>query len=291
LGALMPTFDTPQPITARLNLGFIAAEVRVHVDDRATTTVEVRPADRENNADVRIADQTRIEYADSALVIQAPRFGTLFGRTGSIDVTLELPSGSSLHGKTGMGEVRCEGRLGDCHVSTGYGDIWLDQADAVHLRSGSGDIHADRVNGTADISAGDGAVSIRHIDGRGTLKNSNGSSWIGEAAGEVALQAANGAIVVDRAHADVTAKTANGDIRIGEVQRGAVTLETAAGSIDVGVRAGTAAWLDVHTRFGRVRNELAATTSPDDTDETVEVRARTAIGDILIRRSPDGGTT
>lgn len=281
----MPTFDTPQPVVARLKLGFVAANVRVTAGERTQTTVEVQPADPENTADRRIADQTRIEYADGALVVRAPRLGTLFTRTGSIDVTVELPSGSTLHGETGMGEVRCEGRLTDCEIATGYGEVWLDQADAVHVRSGSGDIHLDHVTGNADISAGDGAVSIRRIDGPATVKNSNGSSWIGDVTGEVRLRAANGSIVVDRAHADVTAKTANGDVRVGEVVRGAVTLETAAGSIEVGISAGTAAWLDVHTRFGRVRNELAATTGPGDTDETVEVRARTTVGDILIRRS------
>ena len=281
----MPTYDTPQPITARLRLGFVVANVRVDAGDRTQTTVVVQPADPENTDDRRIADQTRTGYADGALIVRAPRFGTLFTRTGSIDVTVEVPAGSTLDGETGMGEVRCEGRLADCQVKTGYGEIWLDQAEAVHLRSGSGDISVDHVNGAADISTGDGAISIRRIDGPAMVKNSNGSSWIGEVTGELRLQAANGSLVVDRAQADVTAKSANGDVRIGEVSRGAVTLETAAGSIEVGIPAGTAAWLDVHTRFGRIRNELAATTSPDDTDQTVEVRARTAIGDILVRRS------
>ena len=83
----------------------------------------------------------------------------------------------------------------------------------------------------------------------------------------------------------MTAKTANGDISLGEVAPGAVVAQTAAGKIDVGIREGIAAWLDLNTGFGRVNNDLADTERPDVGEETVEVRARTSYGDITIRRA------
>ena len=52
-------------------------------------------------------------------------------------------------------------------------------------------------------------------------------------------------------------------MRIGEVVRGAVVLETAVGDLEVGIRAGTAAWLDVNTHFGRVHNALEAADAPE----------------------------
>ena len=39
-----------------------------------------------------------------------------------------------------MGEFLSEGRLGECRFKTGYGEIRLDQAGAVNLTSGSGDV-------------------------------------------------------------------------------------------------------------------------------------------------------
>ena len=83
-----------------------------------------------------------------------------------------------------------------------------------------------------------------------------------------------------------TAKTANGDVRITGVSRGEVVLETAAGELEVGIREGTAAWLDVATQFGAVHNTLGTDDAPGPSDSTVEVRARTAVGDILVGRSP-----
>jgi DUF4097 and DUF4098 domain-containing protein YvlB len=183
-----------------------------------------------------------------------------------------------------MGELLSAGRLGECRFKTGYGEIRLDQTGAVNLNSASGDVAVDHAHGGAEIATGNGAVNIRRIDGPATVKNSNGASWIGEVTGDLRISGANGAVAVDRAHAGVTAKTANGSVRIGEVARGAVTLETAAGSLEVGIRTGTAAWLDLKTIAGRVHNELAAAAGPGNTDETVEVRARTHVGDIIVRR-------
>jgi hypothetical protein len=281
----MPTFDTPEPISVRLSLGFVLANVRVTASDRTDTTVDVSPADPSSNADVKIVEQTRIDYADGRLTVRAPRLGALFGRTGSVDLTIALPTGSQLHGETGMGEFQCEGRLGECRLKTGYGEIRLDAAGTVDLHSASGDITVDRAAGGAEITASNGAVNIRRIDGSATVKNSNGTTWIGEVTGDLRVNGANGGVTVDRAHAGVTVKTANGSVRIGEVARGAVTLETAAGSLEVGIRVGAAAWLDLNTVAGRVRNELAAAAGPDDANETVEVRARTYVGDVIVRRA------
>ena len=71
--------------------------------------------------------------------------------------------------------------------------------------------------------------------------------------------------------------------------RGAAALKTGLGEIEIGISAGTAARLDVHTQFGQVHNQLDAADGPRPADQAVEVRARTSYGDIMIRRAPDAG--
>ena len=117
------------------------------------------------------------------------------------------------------------------------------------------------------------------------VKNSNGDITIDTVTGDLRLRTANGDISVERAGAGVEAKTANGSIRLGEVVHGSVVLETAMGDLEVGVAEGTAAWLQVNTGFGHVRNLLQDASQPGESDETVEVRGRTSYGDITIRRS------
>lgn len=123
------------------------------------------------------------------------------------------------------------------------------------------------------------------IDGAAVIKNANGDTWIGEITGALRVSAANGDVSVDRAHADVTANTANGDVRIGDAARGTASLKTACGEIEIGVHAGAAARLDAHTSFGRVRNRLDTVDRPEPSDGTIDVRAHTGYGDIVIRRA------
>jgi hypothetical protein len=85
--------------------------------------------------------------------------------------------------------------------------------------------------------------------------------------------------------ADVAARSANGDVSVADAVRGAAVLETSTGDIEIGIHEGTAAWLDINASAGRVHNALDATPAPGASDEKVEVRARTSIGNIVIRRA------
>jgi len=281
----MPTFDTPEPISVTVELG--VGDVRIVASDRTDTVVDVRPSDAAKQADVAAAEQTRVEYADGRLTIKPPkgwRQYTFRGGGESIDVHVAVPAGSHLHGTAGVAALRCEGRLGECHFKTGLGDIRIDQAGAVAIRTGMGDITVDRAGEDAELSTRSGTVQVGRVDGAAVIKNSNGDTRIGEVGGDLRVSAANGRIAVDLSHGSVVAKTANGDVRLGEVAAGAVVAQTAYGKIDVGIREGVAAWLDLGTDCGRVRNDLDAAGRPQAGDETVEVRARSAFGDITVRR-------
>jgi DUF4097 and DUF4098 domain-containing protein YvlB len=280
----MSTFDTPEPISVIVEL--LVGDVRITASDCDVTAVEVQPSDDSRDLDVRAAEQTRVEYAAGRLLVKAPKqrsFG--LGRVGSVDVTIELPAGSQVQGDTAVAAFRCAGRLGECRVKTATGDIELDHTGPLDLTTGTGAVIVDSVAGHAEVSTGSGRVRLREIDGNAVIKNSNGDSWIGRIAGDLRVNAANGDITVDHANAGVSASTANGNVRIGEVTRGSVSLKTGFGEIEVGIHAGTAARLDVHTQFGHVRNQMDASDGPLPTDETAEVRARTGYGDIVIRRS------
>ncbi|GAA4571686.1 DUF4097 family beta strand repeat-containing protein [Micromonospora coerulea] len=281
----MPTFDTPGPITASVEL--TAGELRVVASERPDTVVHVRPADDTENRDVRAAEQTRVEFASGTLTVRGPRQPGLgiFGRVGAVDVLVELPSGSDLEAKLGVGGVRCTGALGGCRLRSGAGDLQVEQAESLSLTTGMGLVTAETVTGDAKLTTGSGKLQVRSVAGPAVLKNGNGETWVGHAGSDLQIRSANGDIAADHAAASMTANTANGNIRVGELVRGSATLRSAAGRIEIGIRPGTAARLDVHTQYGKVHNEMTATDGPVETDEQAEVRARTAFGDILIRRS------
>ena len=283
----MPAYDTPHPVTATVEL--VVGDLRIVAADRADTVVEVRPSDPGSDADVRAADQTRVEYADGLLLVKTPkqRGLGLFGKPGSVDVTVDLPARSKVQVDSGAGGVRTTGTLAACRVKSGAGDVQLDRVEGgrLSLEIGAGRVDVDTVAGRADISTGSGRLQVREIDGPAVVKNSNGDSWIGLVTGDLRINAANGDIAVDRAGGDVVASTANGGITVGAITRGTVSLKTGFGEIEVGIPAGTAAKLDVSTSFGRIRNQLESTDGPQETDETIDLRARSGYGDIVIRRS------
>lgn len=281
----MPTFDTPEPISVVISL--IVGDARIIASDRTDTVVEVSPSDPSSEADLKAAEQTRVEFSHGRLLVKATkqwRHYSPFSSVESVDVVIELPLDSHVQGDASMADLRSEGRLGECRFTTATGHIWLDHTGPLQLNTGVGSITVDRAVGHAEVT-GSGEVRIREIDGPAVIKNLNGDTWVGEVTGDLRCNAANGNISVDRSHATIDAKTANGNIRIGEVVRGSVALGTASGELEVGIHKGTAALLDVRSQFGRVRNSLDSSDGPEPSDETVEVRARTSSGDIVIRRS------
>ncbi|AHH95030.1 DUF4097 family beta strand repeat-containing protein [Kutzneria albida] len=278
----MPTFATPSPIPVTITLG--VGYLRITASDRTDTVVEVRPTDPSRESDIKAARQTRVEHVGGTLLVKAPKSG-LFGKPGSVDVTVELPSGSQVHATTGVGDFRSTGRLGECTFSSGTGRVQLDSTGPLHLTTSGGEVAVERVEGDAQVSTGTGVLRVRAVDGSAVIKNANGDSWLGEVTGDLRASAANGDITVGRALGAVNAKTANGNVRLGEVVRGSIALVTACGELEVGVREGSAAWLDLSSQFGAVHNDLDTADGPGSAEQTVEVRARTSYGDILIRRS------
>ena len=283
----MSHFETPQPISVVLELR--VADVRVAAGERADTIVQVRPSDSSRRDDVTAAEQTRVEYAEGRLLVKAPRRLREWSPRsdgGSIDVEIELPAGSDLIGHTVAGGFRCTGSLGRCELKSTAGEISVDQAARVKLAT-AGDIRLERATGDAELTTAAGDVRAGEIEGSAVIKNSNGDTLIGEVGGDLRVKAANGDIVVERSDGSVTAKTANGRIRVGGIHSGSVVAETARGDIEVGIAGGVAAWLDLDTGYGHVRNGLDATEGPGSADEQVEVRARTGFGNITIRRQAE----
>jgi Putative adhesin len=292
----MPTFDTPAPISVSVDIG--AGNIEIIASDRADTVVEVRPANPTKKVDVDAVEQTKVNYSDGALTVKAPknwRQYVVWGGGGSVDIKIELPSGSRLRGEVGVGlalvgptggsELRGTGILGECTFKIGVGDIRISQAGPLQLRTGAGDITVERAVGQSEITTGSGGVHVSRLEGAAVLKNSNGDIWVGEAGADLRVTTANGKISVALARSDVEAKTANGSVQIDEVMGGTVRAQTAMGKVEVGVRRGVAALLDLETSFGKVLNGLDASGPPEPGQPSVEVQARTSFGDIRIFRA------
>jgi len=298
----MPVFDTPEPITADIE---IVGGVQVTASDRTDTVVEVLPAEPADEASVQAAEQTTVEFAGGRLLVKRPKLGplaSLIGPRGSVKVTVGLPAGSHVKASTLSG-ITTTGPLGEVVLRSAIGDVQVAEASRLEAKTAVGSVNVDRVAGPAEVTTANGAIRIGAVEGAATLESANGPITVDrtagslqvksansditlrETAGVVQVKSANSSITIGRSLAGITARTAWGRVRIDEVVSGTVHLETGRGDVSIGIAEGTAAWLDLHSKSGLVRSDLEAADGPGSSDTVAEIRVHTDRGDIDIHRS------
>ncbi|GAA4941664.1 putative adhesin [Actinomycetospora succinea] len=279
----MPTFDTPEPITATIDLPI--GEVRVVATDRPDTTVEVH----HSPADQAEAEAVSVEMLGAELRVQGRRLGlrALRIRTPgrSLEVEIGLPSDSSVSARTTYGNIAVEGRIAGCRAQATYGDVRIEDAAAADLATSYGQVRVTgAVEGDATVSAEHGDVRVHRIGGDADLTTKHGGVHLDDAGGTVRLTGVHGDLEVDAAAGDVVARSAYGAVRLARVIRGEVSLTSTYGRLEIGVDPASAVWLDADTR-GQVRNALEPRPSPEGFAETVAIHARSRDGDVVVRRA------
>jgi hypothetical protein len=273
----MPTFTTPGPVAATVEVG--GARVRVNATDRTDTVVLVEPIDKASRKDVKVADRTQVEFEGGQLSVKTKVAGA---KDGSVAITIDLPTGSSLATYLAHSDVHADGSLGACELHMASGRVRLDRVEALRADVASGEVAVGHVAGRADIDGGAFDMRIGAVDGTVGLSSSGGRTWIGHASADLELASASGDVDIDRADAGVTARTASGAIRIGRLTHGRATLTNGSGDIEVGVDEGVTAHIDANSERGSVRDSVS---SQGAGPAAVSVRARTRHGDVVIRRA------
>ncbi|MFF4891423.1 DUF4097 family beta strand repeat-containing protein [Micromonospora chersina] len=275
----MPTFTTPAPIAATIEVA--GAQVRITATDRTDTVVLVEPIDAASRKDVKVAEKTTVEFAGGRLAVKTTVSGD---KAGSVAITIELPTGSSLATYLAHSEVHADGSFGGCELHLASGRVQVDRVDALRADIASGEVSIGHVAGRADIDGGAFGMRIGAVEGAVALSNSGGRTWIGRAFSDVELSSASCDFDIDRADGNVTATTASGAIRIGRMAHGQAKLMNGSGNIEVGISETAAAHVDVVSERASVRDTVSPGGNPEPSDGTVSVHARTRHGDIVVHR-------
>jgi DUF4097 and DUF4098 domain-containing protein YvlB len=241
-------FQTPQPITARIEAG--AGSIRLIASDRTDTVVEVRPRDASRQADLRSAEQACVSYANGKLEVAPAKFGFLGYRMGAVDIVIELPSHSRVQAAVASADVHADGEYADFRFA-----------------SASGNLEVQSIIGRLKVATASGGVDVGELDG------------------ELKFQAASGSLALVWLRGNMKSQTASGSVNIGTAVSGAVVAHTGSGDLEVGIPEGTAAQLDIMTGPGVVTNRLQPSDGPERDDETLVVRVLTGSGDVDIHRA------
>ncbi len=278
----MPSYDTPRPIDLSIAVGM--GDIDVTATERSDTLVEVTPSRPGRAGDISLARESEVRFDGGRVTVAVPKRLNLFGPGDSVDIRIDLPSGSTATIVSAYGGMRLRGTLGDCALTASYGPITAGRTGALRLKAPYGDVGIDEVAGDLDATAGHQSLRVGHVAGRASIRGSHGPIDLGAVDGDIDVRT-SGALSVDRAGGNVEVRTAHGGIRLREVTGGTVRLENGYAGIEVGVPAGTAAWIDAASRQGIVRNELTAESGLEGSERTVELRLRANYGDILVRRA------
>ena len=282
----MPTFTTPTPIDLAINLQ--VGMIDVVASDREDTVVTVSPTNPSRAVDRRGAEETKVVFESGRLTVTGPkpRFSWIGpGPTDTVDVKVELPTGSRLTAEISVGGVRTTGRLGATRIKASTGPVDVEETGDLWVRASHGNATLGTAQGSAEITADHGQIRIGTVTGDAILKASHGNIQIGESGGDIEAKLSYGDLEITRALASVEAKTAYGSLQLREVSSGSIQLESGYGQITIGVRPGIPSWLDLSSKEGHVRNQLEGDHAPAEGEQTVAVRARTQFGDITIQRS------
>ena len=275
-------FDTTGSV--RLRVEVIVGDVTVTAGDAPTTTVHLEPHGR-NGAE--LAEKYVVEARGGEIVVLAPKLReSLFSATrGSVDVTVEVPAGSTADLRTGAGDVRTTGRLGDVDATSGSGDVSVEEVAGARLKSGSGDLSVHSAVGDVRARTGSGEVTVGSAGGRLDLTSGSGDISVARSTGAVKAKTGSGDLSIGSSTGDLELVTGTGDVSLGAVQGGDVHARTGTGDVAIGVAAGVAALLDLNTVTGDVEIDLESADGPGDAEARTRLSVHSGSGDIRVARA------
>ncbi|QUH00933.1 DUF4097 family beta strand repeat protein [Saccharopolyspora erythraea] len=285
-------FETPHPI--ELDISNNAGSIRIELAETPVTHVEVRHDPSSAGPDWRsglsgllnwvseqfgesglrpggdgpreplaeAVHQTRIDLTGSRLAVRGPAAAPLRGIPLAIRITAPLESQIGVHTS---GQVSVSGKAGRVQIQAASGDVSVDESSgSATVRTSAGPLKLGSVLGGVQARSGSGDVEIASIDSPSSVVTGSGNVWIGAV------------------HDDVLVRSGSGDLTVADATRGQVELISGSGQLQVAVRRGVGAEVDLTSSTGSATSDLAVSDEPPAEEPPLRVFGRTGTGDALI---------
>jgi len=188
-------------------------------------------------------------------------------RTPEFAVRITTPAGATARVAVASADVELRGRFARTELTGASGNLTVDEATDLELRTASGSARAGTVHDRASIGAASGNIRLGRVDG--ALK-------VRTASGDVSVEHVTGATSI---------KTATGDVTVAAAAGEAVQVKTASGNVSVGVVPGLHVWLDLASASGRMTSDLDEGGADFGGRPDLTVTLRSASGDLRIGRA------
>jgi hypothetical protein len=260
------TAGSPARIEVRNPAGSVTLEA-VEGSDAFDVRVEALDAAAEQLLDgveivVSDADPDR---PDSPVTLRIAVPERRLWRTPAFDVRVLTPAGAAARVAVASADVHLRGRFARTELTAASGDLAVDEAAELELRTASGNVRAGTVHGPASIGTASGEIRL------------------GRAEGSLRARTASGDVAVERTDGATSISTASGDVTVGAAAGESVRVKTASGDVTVGVAPGLRVWLDLSSVSGRMQSGLADDGPAGEGPAQLSLTLRSVSGDLRVR--------
>ena len=278
----LDSIDAPQ--AAKLRVTNLAGSVQIVPGDKARLRATVRAEseriangvrleqDRDGDTrsytiqlpdgldEVRFEDEqfrrldVRLEYEGERVRVRGNG-----GEPLRVDIELELPAGSMLDLRQGVGDISAAGVDADLNLSLNYGRIRaMDGQGALVAVTRAGDMDISSQRGQLDARSGSGDLRIENVLGTSRARTGSGDIMLRGADGDMQVETGSGDLELGDVIGSLRARTGSGDVEIRNLGAGA-QLDIATGSGDVEADGDLGALRDVTIRTGSGDVDLRST--------------------------------
>jgi hypothetical protein len=250
------TFHTPLPVT--LEVSIPSGDIDVETTGGEETSVVV-------DGDERMLEHVEVRHDGGRVVVSLRDKGKLgfsfslgslvFGNEG-LRVQARLPHGAGVKVKTASADTAVSGHLGELDVNSVSGDVRVrgEVAEDATVKTVSGDVELDRVDGDLSVQCVSGDVRARAVAG------------------------------------SADTKSVSGDIRLETLTAGDVRFSSVSGDVEIGIAPGSLLDVDAGSTSGDLASEVPLASEPPAGDSaaaspTVVLRGRTVSGDVRVFRA------
>jgi len=226
--------------------------VTIHAGDegqiRVTAVKEIRGSSASERQ--KIDDETRVSAGieNGTMVVRVTYPSSVSVRLNFFDLfhyemprsdvrlTIEVPPSLAVALRSSSGDLNTDGLEGTQDFESSSGDIEVtDASGAIKAETSSGNVTLRHVL-AASIHSTSGDLRIDDARGPLSLHASSGDITVRGAADSLVIGASSGDVVVERAPRGLRVETGSGDVHV-DTASGRVALETSSGDLRVGLRA------------------------------------------------------
>ena len=188
------TFTDASEVRVRIQIG----RLEIVATERPDVSVSVQPTHRNRTGDRAAADSVRVERTGTVVSVIGPSKLNLFGPGDSVDVVVEVPLDAGVNAEVTYGSMAVTGAVGTARLAAPYGEVSVERAARLELRSGHGDVRVDQVDGDADVSSKSGSVRIGQVAGELRLKGTDTNLRVDLVDGPADISTSSGAAELGR---------------------------------------------------------------------------------------------